>query len=205
MEIYLIRHGKTEGNEKKRYIGSTDQHLSETGRRELTEALWKGGYGGAGLKKPMSVYVSRLFRTKETAEILFPGVELAVRDGFNECDFGEFENKAYEELVGNPAYRKWIESGGVLAPPGGEAKQDFVKRTVQAFEEAVSELLMKHASCGAFAVHGGSIMAVLEHFSFPKESFYHWQAKNGCGYRAELSEEQWKAGERKLTDIRSIP
>ncbi len=205
MEIYLIRHGKTEGNEKKRYIGSTDEHLSSTGKRELTEVFWKGGVWGAGLKKPMSVYVSRLFRTKETAKILFPGMDLTVKSGFNECDFGGFENRTYEELARDPSYRKWIDSGGVLAPPGGEAKKEFAERTVLAFEEAVSELLVKHAPCGAFVIHGGSIMVLLEHLSFPKESFYHWQAKNGCGYRAELSEERWKAGERKLTDIRSIP
>ena len=35
MTIYLIRHGKTEANEKHLYCGSTDLPLSEAGRGEL--------------------------------------------------------------------------------------------------------------------------------------------------------------------------
>ena len=35
MSIYLIRHGKTEANEKRLYCGSTDLPLSEKGRAEL--------------------------------------------------------------------------------------------------------------------------------------------------------------------------
>ena len=228
MEIYLIRHGKTKGNGEGRYIGSTDEPLSELGRRELTETLWKGGYGRAGLKKPQAVYVSGLLRTGETAGLLFPGEPLTVREGLNECDFGAFENRNYEELKEGPAYTDWIESGGVLAPPGGEAKADFAARTIRAFEEIVAEQL---SGCGgelsetdsrvgkadpvsagapdgrviALVVHGGSIMALLEHYGFPRQGFYHWQVKNGCGYRAQLSEDGWMAGERYLTEIRSIP
>ena len=37
--IHLIRHGKTEANEKGIYIGNTDFPLSEEGRRELTDKL----------------------------------------------------------------------------------------------------------------------------------------------------------------------
>ncbi|MCI9485707.1 MAG: histidine phosphatase family protein [Lachnospiraceae bacterium] len=228
MEIYLIRHGKTKGNGEGRYIGSTDEPLSELGRRELTETLWKGGYGKAGLKKPQAVYVSGLLRTGETARLLFPGEPLTVREGLNECDFGAFENRNYEELKEEPAYTDWIESGGVLAPPGGEAKADFAARTIRAFEGIVAEQL---SGCGgelsetdsragkagqasfrapdgqalAFVVHGGSIMALLEHYGFPRQGFYHWQVKNGCGYQALLSEADWLSGERYLTEIRSIP
>ena len=35
MTVYLIRHGKTEANEKRLYCGSTDLPLSEKGREEL--------------------------------------------------------------------------------------------------------------------------------------------------------------------------
>ena len=33
--IYLIRHGKTPGNEEKKYIGVTDESLSDIGRKEI--------------------------------------------------------------------------------------------------------------------------------------------------------------------------
>ena len=35
MTVYLIRHGKTEANEKRLYCGSADLSLSEQGREEL--------------------------------------------------------------------------------------------------------------------------------------------------------------------------
>ncbi len=228
MEIYLIRHGKTRGNGEGRYIGSTDEPLSGEGRRELVDVLWKGGYRQAGLKEPQAVYVSGLLRTRETAGLLFPGQPLTLREGLNECDFGAFENKSYEELKEDPAYVAWIESSGVLAPPGGEAKADFAARTIRTFEEIVSELLSGQrregaetdpgeakadpASAGSpggrtavLVIHGGSIMALLEHYGLPKKGFYQWQVKNGCGYRAALHDAKWLAGERYLTEIRSIP
>ena len=38
----------------------------------------------------------------------------------------------------------------------------------------------------ALVVHGGTIMSILEAYGSPRESFYHWQAKNGEGFRALL-------------------
>ena len=39
MTIYLIRHGKTEANEKHLYCGSTDLPLSEAGKEELCKLM----------------------------------------------------------------------------------------------------------------------------------------------------------------------
>lgn len=35
LKVYLIRHGKTEANEKHLYCGKTDISLSERGKKEL--------------------------------------------------------------------------------------------------------------------------------------------------------------------------
>ena len=205
MKIYLIRHGKTVGNLQRRYIGSTDEPLSPKGIGELLEIAGRNGLFLPGPEISGAVYVSGLLRTKETAELLFPGRKLRVRTDFNECDFGEFENKNYEELKDDPAYQSWIDSGGLAAPPDGEAKADFSSRTCRGFLLSVEELLKEGGSFGAFVVHGGSIMAILEQFAFPKKEFYDWQAKNGCGFMADLKEDLWKTGNQILTNIRSIP
>lgn len=66
--VYLIRHGKTEGNLKKAYIGVTDQPLCLEGRAEL-ERL-------AGcFPLPDEVWHSPLCRCAQTAEILYPGFQ----------------------------------------------------------------------------------------------------------------------------------
>ena len=35
MKVLLLRHGKTKGNEEHRYIGRTEEGLSELGKKEL--------------------------------------------------------------------------------------------------------------------------------------------------------------------------
>lgn len=54
MIVYLIRHGKTKGNLEKRYVGRTDEELSEEGIRELLINRRHGWYPQAALQCPES-------------------------------------------------------------------------------------------------------------------------------------------------------
>ena len=63
MTIYLIRHGKTEANEKWLYCGSTDLPLSERGREELRGISYD--------IKNVRFLTSGMKRTNETLKILF--------------------------------------------------------------------------------------------------------------------------------------
>ena len=92
----MIRHGKTHGNLLGRYIGTTDEPLLP----EEEEDLKKYAFGPVD-----RVFVSPRKRCVRTAEILFPGQEMEVVPEFAECDFGEFENKNYQELSDNPDYQ----------------------------------------------------------------------------------------------------
>ncbi len=202
MEINLIRHGKTRGNLEKRYIGTTDEPLAPEGRKELLEEVWKDG---VSVPLPGKVFTSTLKRAVETAGLLFPGIPSRVLSGLDECSFGAFENKNYEELSEDPAYREWIGTGGQKAPPGGESKEDFSARVFLAFEEALEEAFLSGEKSCAFVIHGGGIMALMERFGPEGAGFYHWQAGNGRGYRVTVREEDWRQGRKKFTEIRSIP
>lgn len=173
--VYLIRHGQTQGNLERRYIGSTDQPLCPAGREAL-----------AGRRMPPvdRVYASPLRRCRETAVLLYPGAEVEIVPDFRECDFGEFEMKTYEELKDSPAYRAWLDTGGVSAPPGGEGKDNFRRRTVAAFRSLAAR--WRGGETAALVVHGGTIMTLLEVLE-PSHDFYRWQADNGCGFRCVLA------------------
>ena len=132
IKLWLIRHGKTEGNKLSRYIGTTDEPLCQEG----TEVLHKMDY-----PKVQAVYVSPLKRCVQTAEILFPGAEQVVCEQMRECDFGLFEGKNYQELTGNPKYQSWIDSGGTKAFPGGEDPMEFRKRCVCGFEQMMEKMI----------------------------------------------------------------
>ena len=97
LKLWLIRHGKTEGNKLARYIGTTDEPLCQEG----IDFLGKMDYPDIH-----TIYVSPLKRCVQTAEILFPGEPVHIIEELAECDFGEFENKNYRELDGNPKYQE---------------------------------------------------------------------------------------------------
>ena len=170
MTVYLIRHGKTQGNLEGRYIGRTDQPLCPQGRKER-----RGRTGPAADR----VIVSPLLRCRETAALLYPGRDVKVVDGLREADFGAFAGHTYEALKDDPRYRAVLDSAGAAAPPGGESRAAQQARALRAFQSVM-------AACGedervAFVVHGGTIMCLLEALE-PSHRFYDWQAPNGGGY-----------------------
>ncbi len=86
MRVVLIRHSKTAGNLKGRYIGTTDEPLCEEGIRLLEGKT----YPTAEL-----VYVSPMKRCRETASLIYPTLTQREEPLLRECDFGDFENKNY--------------------------------------------------------------------------------------------------------------
>ena len=187
-ELILIRHGKTAGNLLGRYIGSrTDEPLCDEGRE---------GLAGKQLPEVERLNVSPMKRCVETAEILWPGFDrkkMQKVTDLRECDFGDFENKNYKELSGNGDYQAWIDSNGTLPFPNGESMDAFKSRCLEAFARIVEEVSgaeqewIASGKTGIFragiVVHGGTIMAILEQYGYPKAAYFDYQVKNGCGYR----------------------
>ena len=174
MKWILIRHGQTQGNIEHRYIGCrTDEPLCAQGVERLKEKEYPA---------VRRVFVSPMKRCRETAELIYPGVQVEVIDDFRECDFGEFENKNYADLNGRADYQAWIDSNGEMPFPDGERRAEFAARCVKAFDELMKRDLKEDC---AIIAHGGTIMAVMEQYANPKGSYYDFQVKNGEGYILE--------------------
>ena len=171
MSIYLIRHGKTEANERRLYCGSTDLPLSKKGREELQ-----------GLRYaifPQRFVTSGMKRTNETLQILFGTVPFSTDSRFREVDFGDFEMKTYEELKDDPAYQAWLTGDNEAnIPPNGESGIQMTRRVLEAFRELPDGT--------ALIAHGGVIAAIMAHL-FPAEGKhrYQWQPQNGHGYELD--------------------
>lgn len=171
--VYLIRHGETQGNAEKRYIGSrTDEVLSEVGRCKLTK--WQD--------TDLKVYSSPMRRCMQTAELLFGETNIITVDNLREIDFGDFEGGNYKELSANPDYQKWIDSCGEMPFPNGEARADFINRSFEAFLE-----IMKNETSDRIAIvcHGGNIMSVMSELTGLE--YYDFQIECAGGYKLELS------------------
>lgn len=177
MVIFLIRHGMTAGNALKRYIGRTDEPLSQEGS---TLARERGCFPAV-----RRVWVSPLLRTRQTAAILFPNAEQRVVPGLREMDFGDFENRSADEMEDDSAYRTWVKGNCVGPCPNGEQISEFSARACAAFIESVRTV--QNEKEAVFVVHGGTIMAILSRFSAIQRSYYDWFCDNCGGWRAELS------------------
>lgn len=187
LKLWLIRHGKTEGNKKSRYIGVTDEPLCAEGREFLKDLDYP---------RPEAVYVSPLKRCTQTAQILFPDMNLHIIEELAECNFGEFENKNYQELSGNAHYHAWVDSDGTLPFPGGESREAFKRRSIIGFGKVVAGCIRAEISYGALVIHGGTIMNIMEEFADIQRPFYEWHVKNGGGYEVELDPQLWTRDRR---------
>lgn len=179
MDVYLIRHGMTAGNLEKRYLGVTDEPLTKEAVSQLRRTR-------RCYPVPEHVVTSPMKRCRETASLLFPGIDSEVEEGLRECDFGSFEYKNYQELNGDPYYQRWLDSGGTLPFPGGESQQSFQDRSCEAFERSIREMADRGYASVAYVVHGGTIMSVMERFCGTRNSYFDWQIKNGEGFALQL-------------------
>lgn len=183
MDVILIRHGKTDGNIHRRYVGCTDEPLCEEG---LIHARDTGVDPGVA-----AVYVSPLKRTLQTAQIKFPNARLIVCADLREMDFGDFEGRTSDELMQDADYIRWVGSNCTLRCPNGEQVDDFADRTCRAFDSIVTECLNNNEPRLVVVAHGGSIMAILGKYGKPERAFYDWYVGNCCGYRVQLTDTTW--------------
>ncbi|MCM1183692.1 MAG: histidine phosphatase family protein [Roseburia sp.] len=186
--LALIRHGATPANREGRYLGRTDEALSEEGREALLAYKARRYYPEADC-----LFVSPMRRCMETARLLYPRLVPTVIPEWREIDFGRFEYGNYEELKSEPAYQAWVDSGGTLDFPEGESRRAFMLRCAAGLERMRGELrgrTQAHADAPVRAgaiVHGGTIMALL---SAPDgERYFDYQVPNGRGYLCRLENE----------------
>ena len=202
IELYLIRHGATKANREHRYLGRTEEPLSEEGREALKAFQKKGIYPDPASLQ--ALFVSPMERCRETAELLFGDCEQHMIPEFREMDFGLFEGKNYQDLRGNAQYQAWIDSNGTLPFPKGESREDFIARCRRGFEEMLRIVTAEGISRNeerkniAAVVHGGTIMAVCS--SFTDGEYFDFQLGNGEGYRCKVTARQ-PSGEIQITDL----
>ena len=174
ISIVFIRHGATQGNLERKYIGRTDEPLCEEGisqARNLRDKNLPHDY----------IFVSPMLRARQTAEMIFPDRGYIVEDDLREMDFGVFEGKTAPELSGNDDYRIWVDSMCTLPIPEGEGMEKMKKRCGEAFRKLMNSV--PDNSGVSFVVHGGTIMAVLAVFAEPKCGFFDYNIGN-CEYLA---------------------
>ncbi|MDX9916958.1 MAG: histidine phosphatase family protein [Gudongella sp.] len=183
MKITLIRHSQTEGNEKRQYIGSTDEPLSKNG---IAHAKSIGM-----LEHIKHVYTSPMKRAIETAKICFPHAIMKRIEDLKEIDFGDFEGRTADEMQNNHLYRRWVYENCETACPNGEDPTMFKLRVKSAFLFVVEDALTNNLNEIAIVAHGGTIMTIMSAFAGKSDCIYDWHVPNCGGYKILIDADHW--------------
>ena len=186
--VALFRHGLTELNKQKAYIGWTDAPICEDVRESLTPFH----------PNPYEVVVtSDLTRCLQTTEILFPEKESIPFRELREMNFGPWEGKRYEELAGDPQYEKWIGGHFETIVPGVETYSSFSQRIEKGWGSVSKLMTDKKVDSLAIVSHGGVLRYLLSKFAPTERNFWEWQVPHGNGFELIWdSKETFRRGER---------
>lgn len=216
--LVLIRHGATSANRERRYLGRTDESLSKEGIMTLMSYKQQKKYPDVDY-----LFTSPMRRCLETAAILYPNLCPVMIPEWTEMDFGEFEYKNYEELNGDARYQAWIDSGGTIAFPDGESREEFIQRCERGFARMygelhrAAELCQKRVVHAGIIVHGGTIMALMSSHdcaqggglcgdALRQKDYFDYQVTNGRGYlcRMEIKNDDESCAQTNDRQIKQI-
>lgn len=181
MNIYLVRHGETEQNKRKKFYGKLDVGLNEKGEDQSYKV-------GEFLKYVNfnKIYISDRKRTRETAEIILERNKLYKKEKniiykderINEIDFGLFEGKSYEEIgsLYPKEQERWERDWKNFAPPNGESAVEFYNRV----ENFMKHIQKEEDRDYLIVTHGGVIRMIYSYILQNNMDFYwNFASRNG--------------------------
>lgn len=187
IRVCFIRHGSTANNSEQFLTGQTiNGGLSERAKNELQNRKAQHAYPAAD-----ALYVSPLLRCVETARLLYPMLVPISLPSLMELDYGEFEGKKYDQLKNDPAYHRWTESAGQIAPPLGESEAEFSQRLAGALRQ-IAEDAVSHSFKSAAIVTHGSCISTLFKYGIPAGTVVdpnEYTTAFGGGWTADLDTE----------------
>lgn len=145
--ILLIRPGTTDFDQQRRIQGTLDIPLSETGRREVDDAIEK-------LRdQPLdAIYTCPCQSARQTAEALGGALNIKPKtlDKLQNLNQGLWQGMLVDDVKKKQpkVYRQWQDQPETVCPPEGETL-GAAKERVQA---VVAKLLKKHKSEGVVAM-----------------------------------------------------
>jgi broad specificity phosphatase PhoE len=166
-KLFLIRHGSTDWNVKRRYCGFVDIALNNKGKAQAKRLRRR-----LENETVHKVYSSDRKRAIQTAGIVFKGYDIEKIADFREMHFGIFEGLTYKQIMKKfpDIYKKWIENPFETVIPSGESLTILKKRVVKAFKK----IILRHPNQAVAVVcHGGAISAFINHILKSRDFWKH--------------------------------
>lgn len=200
MQIILVRHGQTNENLARTYLGHTDASLNDHGREQIV-----------GFSKRMKetlhecnhFYASDLIRCQESAAIIAKNLNWkaapSLVPALRELNFGAWECLTYERIMADDPARvtEWIDNPFDIAPPNGETLIELGARFDAWFEQFTNQA---EADAKILIVcHGGPIRWFISKWLLGDEKqFWHIEGvKHGYGLIVTYDKNQHQFSEVK--------
>ncbi|WP_237389649.1 histidine phosphatase family protein [Bacillus sp. USDA818B3_A] len=190
--IALFRHGLTEENKRKAYMGWSDSPLCPETQNLATTRTYE------------CYFSSDLQRCVRTANLMFGNAEIFHLKELREMNFGKWEGKTYEELKDEELYRQWVDDPITIHPPDGESYPQFSKRVQNSWNQITQMLLSKNIRRCALITHGGVIRLLLEKFAPEEKPFWSWNVPHGTGFELIFEKVALRRRER-CTLLQEVP
>ncbi|MHD0396317.1 histidine phosphatase family protein [Staphylococcus simulans] len=181
--LYLIRHGQTLFNKKRKIQGASDSPLTELGKQQAAQA--KRYFEQLNLTD-YALFSSTQERASDTLEILFPNEPYTRLKGIKEWNYGLFEGEP--ELLNPPHPNGVIDFGSFFAAYGGETAEEVQTRTVKTLHHLLKETEHRHV---IVASHG-DILFLFALYCLSLEAVQHIKFTNCCILKFEYEDETFK-------------
>ncbi|WP_261128903.1 histidine phosphatase family protein [Bacillus sp. Marseille-Q3570] len=184
--IALFRHGITEENKRKAYLGWSDSPLSKEESASIRP-----------IKQFYDLHFSSdLARCIHTSRLLFPNKNAICLSEIREMNFGKWEKKTYGQLENRRDYRRWLMDPFSNSPPDGELFSTFQCRVQSGWNKIVNRMFDAGCSRSAVVTHGGVIRLLLSEFAPVQKSFWQWAVPHEIGFELIFEKEALRRGER---------
>jgi len=195
IDLYLIRHAKSEANETPHLITGRSNHspLSEKGERQAH--LLGERFRDEGITFD-DVYSSTAVRTQETAKIVcsYIGFSLdgiVANDDFLELDQGDWVGRDRNEIYTPEVLQKINSNNWQFRPPNGESQKEVEDRMYARIEQDVLQQVDQDLRVAVFG-HGMAIKCFLRRvMEFTPNITYRIWIKNTGITQLHYKEDGW--------------
>lgn len=174
--LYIIRHGKTDWNMRRKLQGNHDIPLNDIGRQMARDA--REEYKDVHFDV---CYCSPLSRARETAEILLEGrnIPIITDERLREISFGPYEG--FENVLEHPdcpIYPFFKDMPHYIPPEGAESFGHLYDRA-QDFLTDIAYPLVKEGKDVLIVAHGALNSAIIGRVkNIPLDDFWHMGIPN---------------------------
>jgi glucosyl-3-phosphoglycerate phosphatase len=172
-KIVLWRHGQTTWNVERRFQGTTDIPLDETGVEQAARSARL-----LAALAPTAIVSSPLRRAAATAQALADVTGLTV---IHDPGLIERGGGAWEGLTNQEIRTRYPDEHAIWQPPGGETAEEVAKRFAEALERALECL----PDGGPLVVvsHGAAVrIGMLNWLGFPEELWSRFGGLSNCSW-----------------------